>query len=131
VEPRDERPRAAAMFEAGVTQADIARAFGVTRQTVSRWHAAWRQAGAAGLAPSRRGPRSRLTDTDLERVGAALARGPHAYGFPDRRWSCRQVTWLIAQLTGVSYHPAHVCRLIHRHGWSIEPPFGGAGPSPN
>jgi putative transposase len=117
----DKRGRAAAMFEAGMAQADIARALGLTRQTISRWHAVWRTEGAEGLAPNRRGPRSRLTDADLERVGAALAEGPQSYGFPDRRWSCRQVAWLIHRLTGVSYHPAHVCRLIHRHGWSIEP----------
>lgn len=114
-----------------MAQADVARALGVTRQTVSRWHALWSQAGAAGLAPNRRGPRSRLSDADLRRVGAALRQGPQSYGFPDHRWSCRQVAWLVHRLTGVSYHPAHVCRLIHRNGWSTEPPFSGAGPSPN
>ena len=124
------RRRAAELFEAGAPQADVARALGVSRQTVSRWHAIWSDQGEAGLTTViRRGPRSRLTDADVRRIDAALRQGPPAYGFPDERWSCRQVAWVISQLTGVSYHPAHVCRLIHRHGWSLTPPFA-AEPSP-
>ncbi len=124
-----QRPRAAELFAANVAQADVARALGVSRQTVSRWHRVWLESGETGLASvSPRGPRARLTDRDVDRVGAALRRGPQAYGFPDERWSCRQVGWVIAHLTGVSYHPAHVCRLIRRHGWSVFPPFEASSP---
>lgn len=101
---------------------------GVSRQTASRWQARWRDAGAEGLkAVSRAGPRSRLTDEDAQRIGRALGQGPQAYGFSDEHWTCQQVTWLIARLTGVSFHPAHVCRLIRRHGWSVHPPFVSPG----
>lgn len=112
------------MFEAGVTQAETARELGVSRQTVSRWHAKWRREGAQALAgQGQRGPRGRLSEADIALVGSALRQGPVTYGFADKRWSCRQVGWLINKLVGVSYHPSHVCRLIRRHGWSVNPPF--------
>lgn len=118
----DRRRRAAALFEAGATQAEVARSLEVSRQTVSRWYAIWRNQGADAFgAGGRRGPRSRLTENDVRLIDAALRRGPQAHGFHDVRWTCRQVAWLIAQLTGISYHPAHVSRLIRRHGWDVDP----------
>ena len=130
-----QRQRAAQLFGEGVAQAEVTRTLGVSRQTVSRWHARWRAGGEAALAAvGARGPRSRLTDSDVMAVDAALRRGPDAYGFPEDHWTCRQVGWLIARVTGVSYHPAHVCRLIRRHGWTVKPPSVGRGdrtqPSP-
>jgi len=41
--------RAAALFEQGVTPAEIARQVGVSHQIVSDWHAAWRRDGRDGL----------------------------------------------------------------------------------
>ena len=119
------RRNAVELFEAGVAQADVARQLGVSRQTAHRWHVIWRDSGADALrASGRRGPRARLTDADVLAVGAALRRGPQAHGFADERWTCRQVGWIVETLTGVSYHPSHVSRLIRRYGWPVDPPFG-------
>ena len=122
--PADRRRRAAAMFEAGVSRAEVARTLGVSRQTASRWYARWSAGGSEALEKqSVGGRRPRLADEDLARVERALRQGPHAHGFPDDRWTCRQVALVIARLTGVSYHPSHVCRLIHRRGWQVTPPY--------
>ena len=122
------RRRAAELFAAGVSPAEVARQLGVSRQTAHRWHVTWRDGGAGALEPSgTRGPQARLTDTDLRTVAAVLLRGSAASGFSDAHWTCRQVGWVIEQTTGVSYHPAHVSRLIRRHGWSVNPPFTGLG----
>jgi transposase len=104
----------------------VARRLGVSRQTAHRWNALWREGGAGALeGSSTRGPQARLTDADVRTVAAVLLRGPRASGFSDDHWTCRQVGWVIERATGVSYHPAHVCRLIRRHGWSVDPPFTG------
>jgi transposase len=116
------RVEASELFAAGTRQADVARMLGFSRQTVSRWHKTWASAGAeAFIAGSPRGPRRRLSDEDLARIGEALGQRPQAHGFPDDRWTCRQVGLVIVRLTGVSYHPAHVCRLIHKMNWPMSP----------
>ena len=118
------RRRAAELFEAGVAQAEVARRLGVSRQTAHRWHVTWRDGGADALRrSSRRGPHAGLTEADIGNIGAGLREGPQAHGFPDERWTCRQVGWVIEQIAGVGYHPSHVSRLIRRHGWSVGGPF--------
>lgn len=120
------RRRAAELFQAGTSQAEVARRLGVSRQTAHRWHTIWSGGGAGALeALGRRGPRNRLAADDLDTVAAALRQGPGAHGFPDDRWTCRQVGWVIERLTGVAYHSAHVSRLIRQHGWPVDPPFTG------
>ena len=116
------RRRAAELFDAGMAQAEVARRLGVSRQTAHRWHVVWTEGGAEALGVlGRVGARPRLTEADVSAVGAALSGGPQAHGFPDERWTCRQVGWVIEQLTGVSYHPSHVSRLIRRNGWVVDP----------
>lgn len=116
------RRLAAELFEAGVSQADVARRLEVSRQTAHRWHAIWTEGGEdALLASSRRGPHDRLTDDEIRAVGAALAEGPRAHGFADDRWKMDQVRSIIDRLTGITYHPSHVGRLVRRHGWPITP----------
>ena len=118
------RRRAAEMFQAGLSQAAVARALGVSRHTVSRWYAKWSAGGSEALEKDTVGGRqSRLSEEDFDRIGRALRQGPRAQGFPDDRWTCRQVALVIARLTDVSYHPSHVCRLIHRRGWRVTPPY--------
>jgi transposase len=33
-------------------------------------------------------------------------------------WTCARVADLIEERFGVRYHPAHVCRLLHRLGYT-------------
>lgn len=80
---RQRRMQPADMFERGARQAEVARALGVSPQTASRWHAAWRAAGRDGLAGAGRAGRlPRLDDAQLGEVEAALLAGPKANGYP-------------------------------------------------
>jgi transposase len=120
---RQRRLQAARLFARGLSQAEIARRLGVSRQTASRWHARWRQGGRAGLAgPGRWGRPSRLSEADWRRVERALLRGAQAHGFDTDLWTLPRIAEVIWRLTGVSYHPGHVWWLLRRHQWSPQRP---------
>jgi transposase len=79
---RQRRLQAARLFAQGLSQAEVARRLGVSRQAASRWHARWRQGGRAGLAgPGRWGRPSRLSEADWRRIEKALLAGAQAHGF--------------------------------------------------
>ena len=97
----DRRRQAAAMFERGKRQADVAAALEVSAQTASRWYRAWREHGPDGLAGAgRAGRRRRLSDDQLAAVAAALAEGPRANGFPTGMWTLARVAEVIERVTG-------------------------------
>jgi transposase len=109
------RMQAGALFAAGRSQAEVAHQLGVARQNVSRWHAQWRQGGPEALRSA--GPTGyapRLDDQQLHRIDQALRQGARAHGFDTDHWTLARVATVIEQLTGVSYHPGHVWKLL-RH----------------
>jgi transposase len=108
------RMQAGALFAAGRSQAEVARQLGVARQNVSRWHAQWRQGGLEALRSA--GPTGyapRLSDQQLHLIDQALRQGARAHGFDTDHWTLARITSVIQQLTGVSYHPGHVWKLLH------------------
>jgi transposase len=52
-----------------------------------------------------------------------LARGAKAYGFRGEVWTCERVAQVILKEFGVSYHPAHVSRLVRGLGLSLQKPM--------
>jgi len=117
------RKRAAQLFVKGATQADVARELEVSRQSVSRWYEAWSRGGTSALkGAGRAGRRPLLDERDLAKVERALRRGPRAAGYGTDIWTLPRITEVIASLTGVSYHPGHVWRLMGQLGWSPQRP---------
>jgi transposase len=117
------RMRAAAMFADGATQAQVARELGVSAQTASRWHLTWRASGTDGLrAAERFGRPSRLTAKQWARIEGALLDGPQAFGFDGQLWTLARIRAVIAQLTGVTYDPAHVWALLRANDWTPQKP---------
>ena len=51
-----------------------------------------------------------------------LAYDAHTYGFRGKVWTCERVSELISRHFGVSYHPAHVSRLLKSLGLSLQKP---------
>jgi len=74
-----------------------------------------RAAGRAGRKP-------RLDRRQWVRIEAALLRGPTAHGFATNLWTLPRIAAVIARLTGVRYHPAHVWRLLQGLHWSLQRP---------
>lgn len=116
--------RAADMFRRGKAQADVARALGVSAQSVSNWYREWSTGGRAALAGAGRAGRlPRLTDEQLADVAGALAKGPRANGFPTDLWTLARVADVIETATGVHFGPTQTWEILRsRLGWSRQRP---------
>jgi transposase len=121
---QERRMRAADLFEQGVIPAEVARQMGVSHQIVSDWRAAWRRAGRDGLrGAGRAGRLPKLSRDQLIQVERELIKGAEANGYPNDVWTLRRVAEVIEQVTGVSYHPAHVWSILrHELKWSWQRP---------
>lgn len=117
------RQRAWELKEQGWKQQDIAAALGVTAGAVSQWLKRAREHGVEALrrhpAPGRQ---PRLTAEQLAQLPALVERGPEAYGFRGQVWTCKRVAEVIRRTFGVTYHPAHVSRLLHAVRHSVQQP---------
>lgn len=117
------RRAAARRFARGESQAAVARALSVSRQSVSRWFQRWRDGGVAALqAAGRAGRKPRVTAEQLAQVEAALRRGASANGFATELWTLPRVAQVITRQTGVRYHPGHVWRILGALHWTLQRP---------
>src|SRR2546423_12905314 len=114
-----ERRRLAAAQELlnGLSQSKVARKFGVSRTTTSRWHRALARQGVESLRKRRAtGRPSRLTKDQLDGVRRIYAEGARACGYETDRWTTARLAHAIEQRFGVHYDQDHVGRLMHRLG---------------
>lgn len=111
----------------GESLSAIARQLGVSRQAVHQWARQGRRKGAAGLLRiPRPGRPPKLARARLAQLPRLLARGAEAYGFSTGVWTTQRVADLLRRHFGVRYDRDHVCRLLHRFGWSWQKPTGRA-----
>ena len=121
------RLKAAKLFEQGVTQAEVSRRLGAHKQSVNRWHQAWKQHGTRALRKAgRAGRKPRLQLAQLEQLGHGLKQGPEALGYGTSLWTTWRVADLIERQTGQKFHPGHVWRILRSLGWSCQRPVGRA-----
>ena len=118
------RRRAWALKQQGWKQKDIAVALGVTSGAVSQWCA---RARAGGVETLRRRPAPgrppKLAPEQVRRLPGLLDAGAESYGFRGQVWTTKRIAHLIGLRLGVSYHPAHVSRLLRAVGWSVQQPI--------
>jgi transposase len=112
---------AAELLAQGRSQAEVAEALGVSRESVRRWQALLAQGGVAALRRRRAAGRPpKLSDAQVEQ---ALRHGAKANGFATDLWTLDRVAQVIQQLTGVRLARASVWRLlVGRLGWSLQRP---------
>lgn len=117
------RRKAAKLFQKGVSQAEVARCFQVSREAVRKWHDVWRKHGAPGLmAKPKPGRPSELTELKRQRVAHALLKGPHAFGYSTEVWTLSRIAKVIHSVARIRYHPGHVWRVLTSMGWSCQKP---------
>src|SRR5215217_572847 len=86
------RLRAWELKQEGWSQQQIAQALGVSKGALSQWMKRAREGGA------------------------------QAHGFRGEVWTCERVAEVIRREFGVSYHPAHVSRLLKALRQSLQKP---------
>jgi len=109
--------------ERGWKQSEIAEALGVTEGALSQWMKRAKEEGAEGLKhkPPPGAP-SRLSENERAKLPELLAQGAEAHGFRGEVWTCGRVAIVIRKEFGVSYHPAHVSRVVRALGLSLQKP---------
>lgn len=117
------RRRAAKLFQKGYSQAEVARHFGVSRESARNWYDTWKEAGTKGLASKpKTGRPSKLTESKKKMVKQALLAGPRSFGYHTDIWTLERVATAIQKVAGVSYHHRHVWRILLSMGWSCQKP---------
>jgi transposase len=116
-EMEQRRLEAAGELERGLSQSEVARKFGVSRTTASRWRRALDGNGVEGLRKRRAtGRPCRLTADQFSALREIFEAGPQAAGFDSDRWTTARFSEAIFSRFGVRYDPDHAGRIIHRLG---------------
>jgi transposase len=118
------RLRAWELKQEGWPQQRIADALGVSKGAVSQWMKRARQGGGVQALKRQPAPGAppRLSEEQRAEVPKLLERGTQAHGFRGDVWTCERVAEVIRREFGVSYHPAHVSRLLKALRQSLQKP---------
>lgn len=112
------------LHQKGWRQNRIAEALGVTTGAVSQWLKRAREGGVEALHTRKApGPTPRLTAEQRAQIPELLQRGAESFGFRGDIWTCARVAEVIRREFGVSYHPAHISRVLRECGWSLQKPI--------
>jgi transposase len=107
----------------GYSSGQIAALLKRPRSRVSEWLRQYEQFGYEGLLEGYRpGRPAGLSDAHQQVLRDIIDSGPLAYGYLSGVWTSPMVARVIEEQFGVSYHPGHVCRLLHRLGFSVQRP---------
>ena len=101
----------------GVTQSQVARRYGVSRTTASRWHQSIAHKGVEGMRSRRAtGRPCRLTAEQVDAIRTMHREGAAAHGFANDRWTTGRLANAIEKRFGIRFDPDHVGRLMHKYG---------------
>jgi transposase len=116
-EMESRRLLAAEDLQRGLLQSQVARKFGVSRTTASRWSRALSGKGLEALRKRRApGRPNRLNPEQLRGVAEIYRIGSRAAGFDTDRWTTARFAEAIFARFGVRYDPDHAGRIMHRLG---------------
>jgi transposase len=105
----------------GLTRAEAARLAGMERQALRDAVLRYNAEGPAGLH-SRRSPgrRSRLDEEQRAALRQLVLDGPDVEATGLSAWTLAELCRAVEERWGVSYHPSHMGKLMHRLGLSRQ-----------
>jgi transposase len=117
------RIHAVLLNSGGRTSGEIAELLSAPLSRVSAWLKNYEQHGYEGLLEGYRpGCPSRLTAEQKVVLADIIESGPIAYGYSSGLWTTPMITKIINDEFEVVYHPAHVGKILHQLGFSVQRP---------
>lgn len=105
------------------TIATIANRLGCGTDTVVRVRRLYRRGGVRALRPIKPpGRRPRATAEFLAAMKQAVVTSPLTLGYGFSNWSAARLAEHLAKETGIRFSEDQMCRLLHKHGFSVHRP---------
>ncbi|MDH2901045.1 MAG: winged helix-turn-helix domain-containing protein, partial [archaeon] len=108
-----------------LSEADVARKFGVTRGCVSQWVKDYRKAGNSleGLNSRKHtGRPPQMTEEQKAKLVSMILRGALYYGFETDLWTTERIRKLIRVHFEIKYNRNHVAKILHSLNLSWQKP---------
>lgn len=117
------RRRGLRLLDQGRSLNEVARLLDCAPSSVMRWRDA-RDAGGEEALRVRFSPGrpSKLSTRERRRLVKLLQRGARAHGYATDLWTTQRVARVIFREFRVRYHRAHVGRVLHSLGWTVQKP---------
>jgi len=109
------------LLKKGVSQSEVARQLGVTRQTVHEWKKSMEESFRSWRAKDLGRP-MRLTLTELRKSASTVRRGVSSMNYRHEKWTLELIATIIGYKYNVHYSPSHVSRIMHQMGFSCQKP---------
>jgi len=111
------------LLELGYGPTEVGRILQADRRTVHRWKERYEKQGSEALRlKPHPGPRPKLSETQKEELIRILLRGPLSEGYGTQLWTGPRVIEVVRKHFGLTYHPAHIGRVLHSLGFSCQRP---------
>lgn len=115
--------KAAELFEAGQSRAQVAEALSVTWRSAHEWHRVWSNGGAGALkASTKPGPAPKFSEEEVARLEKELQRGALAHGYANELWTLPRVGRLVQETFERKVSSSEAWRLLRRMRWSPQKP---------
>ena len=102
---------------------EVAQIVAASVSSVRRWRREVEKGGLEALkAKPHPGRKPRLNEKQKQRLVKTLVAGPCKAGYRTDLWTCRRVAEVIAKKFAVTYHPAHVWKILRGLGWTPQKP---------
>ena len=102
---------------------EVAEIVAASESSVRRWRRDVEKGGLEALkAKPHLGRKPRLNEKQKQRLTKILLAGPCKAGYRTDLWTCRRVAEVIAKKFGVTYHRAHVWKILRGLGWTPQKP---------
>lgn len=118
------RREALSLLESGVSQSEVSRQLGVTRQAISLWVKEVRSGGRKAIASKGKpGRKTAPSSAERRKILSVLSKGPVKSGYRNDLWTLRRIAEVIATVTGrKAPSTTRTWMLLGEMGWSCQRP---------